>query len=156
MLYSVSLSAASDVSRHRDILSSSFLPQSDTQHLPLRIKVRTPRYRKMPSIASLCVFFLSYRNTWHALSQGRRHHSSSRRHQTNWTPGGAWNAWLWETIGHLETSAATLVCEIGVGNFWWKETGGRMESKNVDGSFKQSKQQVYKHVIFDRERRDSV
>lgn len=99
--HSVSLSAASDVPWYRDILCSGCLPQSVTQHLPLRIKVRTLRYRKMPSVVRCKL--PSWVLTRHAASQGRRRHSGFRRHQTNWTPGGAWNTWLWKTIGHLET-----------------------------------------------------
>lgn len=34
-----------------------------------------------------------------------------------------------ETIGHLETSLASLLCEIGAGNFWRRGTGGGKERK---------------------------
>lgn len=47
-----------------------------------------------------------------------------------------------ETIGHLETSLASLLCEIGVGNFWRRGTGGGKKCV-----FKQRKQQVYNCVI---------
>lgn len=33
-----------------------------------------------------------------AVSQGRQHHLGSRCHQTNWTPGGVWNTWLWKQL----------------------------------------------------------
>lgn len=112
------------------LFSLAFSPKGVTQYLPLQIKVRTPCYTKMPYADAHCTL-LSGVLTWRAVSQGRRHCLGSRRHQTNWSPGGAWNTWPWKTIGHLETSVAFLICEIGVGNFWKKETGGGIESREI-------------------------
>lgn len=107
---SMSLSAASDLPQHRDIVSSGFLPKSVTQHLPLRIKVRTPLYKTerdaiRRELARLLLKFLPD-DTQQAeaddtgsrlqappdkLDPGRSVETLGRR----------------KTIGHLETSAAS-------------------------------------------------
>lgn len=99
----------------------AFFSKGVAQHLPPRIKARTPRWRKAPSVARRAL--PSWVLTWRA----RQKHPGCRRHQTNWIPGGVWNTWPWKkknnwTFGDF----CRLLCRVRLaqGNFWRKETGG--------------------------------
>lgn len=111
--HSMSLSAASDVPWYRDIVSSGFLPKrchsaSAIENQSENTSLRENAIRRSSRAAILS----SYNDAQRA--KGGRHHAGSRRHQTNWIPGGARNTWPRKnnrTFGRLVLPL--LLCEIG-------------------------------------------
>lgn len=121
-----------------DFFHLAFFPKDVTQYLPLQIRVRILCYRN--KVCNKKISFMSFYATFSKPKQMTVLGLQGTPDKLG--PGRSAKLLAVETIGHLETSLASLLCEIGVGNFWRRGTGGGKKCV-----FKQSKQQVYNCVI---------
>lgn len=103
----------------------AFFPKDVTQYLPLQIRVRILCYRN--KVCNKKISFMSFYTTFSKPKQMTVLGLQATPDKLG--PGRSAKLLAVETIGHLETSLASLLCEIGVGNFWRRGTGGGKERK---------------------------